>query len=102
MPTSSRSGGHPRLNEEMLIYPVPFNLPVGSVGFGSMEGIDPYIETIGACHSTYSSVSVRFGRLGSRPYGSRYIHSPVEWYAVSTTVGAATSRPQPDGFNAPC
>ena len=57
MPTSSRSGGHPRLNEEMLIYPVPFNLPVGSVGFGSMEGIDPYIETVGAFHSTYRVVA---------------------------------------------
>ena len=45
------------MNGEMLIYAVPFNAPVGSVGFGSMEGIDPYIETIGACHSTYRVVA---------------------------------------------
>ena len=35
---------------------VPFNVPFGSGGFGSMEGIDPYIETFGASHSTYRSV----------------------------------------------
>ena len=26
-------------------------------GFGSMEGIDPYIKTGGACHSTYRVVA---------------------------------------------
>ena len=36
-----------------------------------MEGIDPYIETIGACHSAYSSVSVAFGRLVAAPTGVR-------------------------------
>ena len=54
---------------ECRISPVPSNVPTRFPGFGSMEGIDPYIETVGACHPTYSSVSVPFGRLGSRPYG---------------------------------
>ena len=40
-----------------VIFPVPFNAPIGSVGFGSMEGIDPYIETGGAYHSTYRVVA---------------------------------------------
>ena len=34
-----------------------------------MKGIDPYIKTIGACHSTYRVVAWGFGRLGSRYYG---------------------------------
>ena len=35
-----------------------------------MKGIDPYIETVGAYHSTYSSVSVPFGRLVAAPTGA--------------------------------
>ena len=42
---------------ECCIYPVPFNVPICFPGFGSMEGIDPYIETIGAFHSTYRVVA---------------------------------------------
>ena len=44
----------------MLGY-VPFNWAGGFGGFGSMEGIDPYIETVGACHSTNRVVSWGFG-----------------------------------------
>ena len=33
-------------------------------------GIDPYIETGGACHSTYRSVSEGFGRLIAAPTGT--------------------------------
>ena len=51
----------------MLFYPVPFNVPIGYVGFGSMEGIDPYIKTIGACHSTYRVVAWGCGRLVAAP-----------------------------------
>ena len=32
-----------------------------------MCSIDPYIETGGACHSSYSSISVRGGRLVAAP-----------------------------------
>ena len=48
--------GEPPAEWGRLFYPVPFNVPIGSGGFGSMEGIDPYIETGGATHSTYRSV----------------------------------------------
>ena len=44
------------MNGEMLIYPVPFNVPGSFVRFRVDVGIDPYIETIPACHSTYRVV----------------------------------------------
>ena len=42
------------MNGEMLFYPVPFNVPVGYVGFGSMKGIDPYIKTNANCKNKLS------------------------------------------------
>ena len=62
---------HPRatLNGGMLNYPVPFNIQGGCVRLRVDVGIDPYIETVGACHSTYRSVPVRFGRLVAAPTG---------------------------------
>ena len=50
MPTSSRSGGYPRLNGGGYFTLFHSTYRFDSVGFGSMKGIDPYIETIGACH----------------------------------------------------
>ena len=38
-------------------------------GYGSMEGIDPYIETVGAFHSTYRVVAWGCGRLVAAPTG---------------------------------
>ena len=35
------------------------------------------------------------------PPGIVFAVETVEWYAPIVSVGAATSRPQPDGFNAP-
>ena len=69
MPTSSRSGGVPPGEWGRLFCPVPFNGAGGFVGFGSMEGIDPYIETVGAFHSTYPVVSWGCGRLVAAPTG---------------------------------
>ena len=45
------------MNGEMLIYAVPFNVPGCSVGLRVDVGIDPYIETGGATHSTYRVVA---------------------------------------------
>ena len=54
---------------ECNISPVPFNAPVGSMGFGAMEGLDPYIKTVGATHSTSRSVPWGFGSMkGIDPY----------------------------------
>ena len=58
---------HARLNGEMSIYPVPFNVQGCRVRVRVDAGIDPYIETIHACHSTHSSVSIGFGRLVAAP-----------------------------------
>ena len=41
----------------MLIYPVPFIVQGGYVRVRVDVGIDPYIETVYAYHSTYRSVS---------------------------------------------
>ena len=46
-----------RLNGEMVIYPVPFNVQVCRVRLRVDVGIDPYIETGGAYHSTYRVVT---------------------------------------------
>ena len=45
------------LNGKMVIYLVPFNIQGGSVRLRVDVGIDPYIETFGACHSTYRVVA---------------------------------------------
>ena len=45
------------MNGEMLIYPVPFIVQGGYVRVRVDVGIDPYIETVYAYHSTYRSVS---------------------------------------------
>ena len=45
MPTSSRSGGYPRLNGGGYFALFHSTCQFGSVGFGSMEGIDPYIPS---------------------------------------------------------
>ena len=58
-----------RLNGEMSIYLVPFNIQGGSDGFRVDVGIDPYIKTIRAFHSAYSSISVRGERLAAAPTG---------------------------------
>ena len=41
----------------MLFYRVPFNVQVCRVGLRVDVGIDPYIETVYAYHSTYSSIA---------------------------------------------
>ena len=58
MPTSSRSGGHPPVKWGNVVF-TPFHSTYrcNPVGFGSMKGIDPYIETVGAFHSTYRVVA---------------------------------------------
>ena len=94
MPTSSR----PRwvsirtpMNGGMLIYPVPFNVPGGSVGLRVDVGIDPYIETFGACHSSHGVVAWGFGRLVAAPTVSTL---PVEWNAPQTECrGRCPHRP---------
>ena len=58
------------LNGGMLIYPIPFNVQVCRVRLRVDVGIDPYIETGGACHSTCRSVSEGFGRLVAAPTGN--------------------------------
>ena len=52
---------------------------VDIVGLRVDVGIDPYIEAVGAFHSTYSSVSVRFGRLVAAPtgYPVKFVHEVV-------------------------
>ena len=57
------------MNGEMLFYLVPFNIQGDSVRVRVDVGIDPYIKTVGASHSSCSSVSVRGGRLVAAPTG---------------------------------
>ena len=59
MPTSSRQVGFTRhpVEWENVDYPIPFNVQGGSVGFRVDVGIDPYIETVGASHSSYRVVA---------------------------------------------
>ena len=45
------------MNRGMLIYHVPFNVQGGSVRFRVDVGIDLYIETVHAYHSTYRVVA---------------------------------------------
>ena len=42
--------GEPPAEWEMSFFLFHSTYRFDSVGFGSMKGIDPYIETIGACH----------------------------------------------------
>ena len=48
---------HTPMNGEMSIYPVPFNVQGGYVGVRVDVGIDPYIETIRAYHSSHRVVA---------------------------------------------
>ena len=57
MPPATPDSISTRLNGGMLIYPVPFNIQGGSVVVRVDVGIDPYIETVGACHSSYRVVA---------------------------------------------
>ena len=59
MPTSSRQVGYIRapMNGWNVIYPVPFNVQVCHVRFRVDVGIDPYVETVHAYHSTYRVVA---------------------------------------------
>ena len=57
------------MNGGMLIFPVPFNVPGCRVRFRVDVGIDPYIETVHAYHSTCSPVAGDFGRLVAAPTG---------------------------------
>ena len=71
-------GFHPRPVEwKMLIYPVPFNVQGGCVRVRVDVGIDPYIETIRASHSSCRVVAWGCGRLVAAPTeggGLRAIH----------------------------
>ena len=76
MPTSSRPVGfHPRSVEWETVKFYHSTNNCVFVRFRVDVGIDPYIETVHAYHSSYSSISVRCGRLVAAPTGKPFARS---------------------------
>ena len=84
------------MNGEMSIYPVPFNVQVCRVGVRVDVGIDPYIETIHACHSTHRVIAWGCGRLVAAPTGGagRVPFNQTPWFLPQKRyrAGQGTNR----------